>query len=59
MKECGLAGGSVQIRLTGEHDDLVAQVRRLERAFGSLVAFTNPRQQREGILWDVYGTILA
>lgn len=59
MQECGLVGGPVQIRLTGEHDDLVAQVRRFELAFGSLIAFAQPRQQREGILWDAIGTILA
>jgi hypothetical protein len=59
MQECGLVSGPVHIRLTGDHDDLLAQIRRFELAFGSLVAFTTPRQQREGVLWDVYGTILA
>jgi len=59
MQECGLAGEPVNIKLTGKHDDLLAQIRRFELAFGSLVSFTNPRQQREGILWDVFGTILA
>ena len=59
MKECGLVNGPVYIELTGEHDDLLAQVKRFERTFGSLVAFTNPRRQREGSWWDVYGTILG
>lgn len=59
MLECGLATGPVHIRLTGEENDLIAQIERLEKTFGSLISLTKPRQQRDGVLWDAYGTLLA
>jgi hypothetical protein len=58
--DCGLAGTPVAIKLTGEsEDDVALQVRRMERAFGSLVQFSAPRRVSNGVEWIAHGTLLA
>lgn len=58
--ECGLATTAVSIRLVGESEaDVRLQVQRLEKAFGSLVAMTAPRQSGRGKEWIAYGTLLG
>lgn len=60
VAECGLATTAVSIRLVGESEaDVKLQVQRLEKAFGSLIALTAPRQSGRGIEWIAYGTLLG
>jgi hypothetical protein len=60
VRECGLAGSPVSIRLVGvSKADLDIQIQRLERAYGGLVRMTTPRQSGKGSEWIAYGTILA
>jgi hypothetical protein len=60
VAECGLASTAVSIRLVGEKEaDVQIQIQRLERAFGSLVKLTAPRQSGRGIEWIAYGTLLG
>ena len=60
VRECGLAGSPVSIRLVGvSKADLDVQIERLDKAFGGLVKMTQPRQTGKGAEWIAYGTILA
>ncbi len=60
VAECGLASTAVSIRLVGEKEsDVRIQIERLERAFGSLIKLTAPRQSGRGVEWIAYGTLLG
>lgn len=60
IAECGLASTAVSIRLIGEKElDVQIQIDRLQRAFGSLIQLTSPKQSGRGIEWIAYGTLLG
>jgi hypothetical protein len=60
VAEYGLAAAPVAIKLTGDTEaDVKLQIDRLEKAFGSLVAFTRIRRDSMGVEWVCNGTLLA
>jgi hypothetical protein len=60
IAECGLATTAVSIRLIGEQEaDVKLQIERLQKAFGSLIQLTQPKQSGRGIEWIAYGTLLG
>lgn len=60
IQECGLATTAVSIRLVGESEaDVMLQVERLEKVFGSLIRMTRASTSGRGIEWIAYGTLLG
>lgn len=60
VTECGLATTAVSIRLVGESEaDVMLQVERLEKAFGSLIRMTRASRSGRGVEWIAYGTLLG
>jgi len=60
IAECGISAGPVSIRLVGQtEEDVMVQVRRLERAFGDNVRMTRASLNMQRSEWIAYGTILA
>jgi hypothetical protein len=50
----------VAIKLTGESEsDVNLQIKRLEHAFGSLIALTPARRVSDGVTWIAHGTLLG
>lgn len=58
LAECGLIEHAISIRLIGvTKADLDTQIARLEAAFGTTIAMTQPRQSGHGQEWIAYGTV--